>query len=168
MPTPTYDLIATNVVSSTVSSVTFSSIPATYRDLVLVLVAAGTAPGGSAQIRFNGDTGANYYWVRMEGNGTTASTASGAVSFMPGSGNLYINTGLTYQAVINIMDYSATDKHKMAIHRVNQTVEPTYSGVGAAAHITRWENTSAINEILIYTSPNFVAGSTFYLYGIVS
>lgn len=168
MPTPTYDLIASNVLSSSASSVTFSSIPATYRDLIIVLVTGTTSAGSSAQIRFNSDTGSNYSWVRMQGNGSSTTSASSTSSFLPVSGNLYTDTGLTYNSIIQIMDYSATDKHKSVIHRVNQTTEPTYGGVGTAAHASRWANTSAINTILIYTGGSFVSGSTFYLYGIVS
>jgi hypothetical protein len=42
MPTPTYDLIESTALGSSASSITFSSIPSTYRDLVLVIDVIGT------------------------------------------------------------------------------------------------------------------------------
>jgi hypothetical protein len=57
MPTPTYTPLATVTLGTTAASVTFSSIPATYRDLIFVL----SGLGGSANItlRYNGDSGSN-------------------------------------------------------------------------------------------------------------
>jgi hypothetical protein len=159
MPTPTYTPLATVTLGSSASSVTFSSIPATYRDLILVF--DGTATANSVvNFRYNGDSGANYYRVGMEGDGTTASS--------------YFGTDATSLRVINwrtarsnaihqIMDYSATDKHKTSISRGN----PTDVGVQSAAG--RWASTAAITSIALTLDANqFAAGCTFSLYGIAS
>ena len=63
MATPTYIALATTTLSSAVGSVTFSSIPAGYRDLVLV--AEGLTSGATSNVRmqFNSDTGNNYSLV---------------------------------------------------------------------------------------------------------
>ena len=153
MPTPTYDLIASNVLSSSASSVTFSSIPATYRDLVLVCNTLGAA----GFIQINSDTGSNYPAVVMYGNGTTAASYTETPAFF----NFSESNGL---GRVQFFDYSATDKHKSILVRNDKAADFAY------ASTVRWANTSAITSIYIYNrfSVNFSAGSTFYLYGIAS
>ena len=74
--TTTYEFIAKNVLSSNTSSITFSSIPQTYTDLVLIINGGNT---GAVQvaIRFNGDTGNNYSNQSLTGNGATAYATRG-------------------------------------------------------------------------------------------
>jgi hypothetical protein len=159
MPTPTYTPLATVTLGSSASSVTFSSIPATYRDLILVVTASG---GGEVdeRLRFNGDTGSNYSFVRMFGDGSSAATSSVSGTYIRTlAGNL---SGL-HNAIIQIMDYSATDKHKTTLGRGNNSA--TFV-VGTAG---RWANTAAINSIdYSLSSGSFAAGSTFSLYGVIA
>ena len=157
MPTPTYDLIASNVLGSSAASVTFSSIPATYRDLILVIAYPGFFNG--ANITLNNDTGSNYSRVSASGSGSTASSfsASGSAFFLqtfsePAGGN----------HIIQIFDYSTTDKHKTGLSRLNLSDNQV---LAAAA---RWGNTAAINEIdlISLSGGQFAANTTFHLYGI--
>ena len=161
MPTPTYDLLASNVLTSSASSVTFSSIPATYRDLIVVCTTKSTTTYHTVYIRFNSDTGSNYPTVRAFGF-TSAGSDSATYSFI--DANLGIDAGNFQTTISNIMDYSATDKHKTVLSRANGT--PNYVAMTAS----RWANTSAINSVNIFnaTAVNFDSGSSFYLYGIVS
>ena len=150
MPTPTYDLIASNVLSSSASSVTFNSIPATYRDLVLVT----SGLNGGFFARLNGDTGANYSRVYMRGNGSSALSGAGSENFVRVNG---------WATIFHFLDYSATDKHKPILIRSD-----TYYSL-TQADAQRWANTAAINSIeLNANGGDFPSGSTFYLYGIVS
>jgi hypothetical protein len=74
-----------------------------------------------------------------------------------------INTTGRYMGILQVMDYSATDKHKTSLVRSGESVD------GTEAWVSRWPSTSAINSILLYTGSNsFTAGSTFALYGIVA
>jgi hypothetical protein len=72
MPTPTYVAIAKTVLSSNQAEITFSSIPSTYTDLV-VLVSARSASGGSTSdnvaLRLNGST-TTYSYTFLSGNGS--------------------------------------------------------------------------------------------------
>lgn len=156
--TVTYDLIASNVLSSTAASVTFSSISASYRDLVLV-VSGPTATNPDLVIELNGDTtAANYSNVNMYGNGSTATSGTG---FRPKRIGVW-GTGSS-NFITQFLDYSATNKHKTYLSRVNDAG----SGVWAAAN--RWANTAAINEIkAVADGTTWASGTTFYLYGIVS
>ena len=162
MPTNTYTALATLTLASAQSTVTFGSIPATgYRDLVLVTsVATQSDSFRQYRMRLNGDSGANYSQVRMDGNGSSTgssgdSSATEMLFFSTGTGSTFATM------ITQFMDYSATDKHKTLLHRSN-TPDAT---VGAQA--ARWSNTAAISSIAIYTpAGQFVAGSTFSLYGI--
>jgi hypothetical protein len=145
MATPTYTLIDSTVLGSSASSVTFSSIPADYRDLVLV-VETDTA----VWLRPNSDSGTNYSAVFMYGSG--GGTGSGS-----GTGFTLANIGANGMA--QIFDYSATDKHKTILSKYNL---PTY----VEARASRWADTSAITSLLLDCSSTFASGSTFYLYGI--
>jgi hypothetical protein len=169
MPTPTYDLIASNVLTSAASSVTFSSIPGTYRDLVLVCGnLLNTNPENSnVVIRINGDTGSNYSVVTATGSGTNTTSRTASTTFLYADldvvfGNTSPQVGLN---IIEFMDYSATDKHKTILSRSN------VANRGVGMYAGRWANTAAITSIqaLIEASAGqFAIGSSFHLYGIVS
>ena len=168
MPTPTYDLIASNVLTSSASSVTFSSIPATYRDLVFVAewnVQSGF--GTYVKVRFNSDSGTNYSLVEMKGDGASAvsTSSTGENGIFVGDYNAAPTANQKFLTIQQIMDYSATDKHKTVLERSNNA-----SGVVTGwAH--RWASTSAITSLQILcvsAGQTFSAGNSFYLYGIVS
>jgi hypothetical protein len=163
MPTPTYDLIASNVLGSAVSSVTFSSISSSYRDLILVINSAASA-GVYINLRFNSDTGSNYYWSVMGGDGSaTISTSDSMVDRLRIGYSSYPSSGNNSLQIAQIMDYSATDKHKTVLSRGNQAA----TGVDAVAG--RWASTSAINSVTaLLGSGTFSVGGSFYLYGLVS
>jgi hypothetical protein len=158
MPTPTYTPLATVTLGASASSVTFSSIPATYRDLILV--ASGTATSnGALLLRYNGDTGSNYSRVGMAGNGSSAASFSGTDT----------SVGLTlWQTTqgnikIQVMDYSATDKHTTGLSNGG------LAGAEAVAIAHRWANTAAVTSItILHNSFQMAAGTTLSLYGVIA
>lgn len=159
MPTPTYIALANLTLSSTDSVVEFASIPNTYRDLV-VIVEGTTAASVNGSLYFNGQTsaGSNYSWVRMygQGSGTGVSNKDATTAF---AYDFYTNRTILR---IQIMDYSATDKHKTILSRWDTAQNIT----GATA--MRWANTNAITSLSFSPGTNFNLGTTFALYGIVS
>jgi hypothetical protein len=170
MPTPTYIALANITLGSSASSVTFSSIPATYRDLVLVIAAASNDSNQTAIMRFNGDTAGNYNMVHMigTGGGSGSSQTENSVGFLNISKGIGVPTSLGDVTIISqIMDYSATDKHKTALTRANSVNSPF---PGTSAQAGRWGNTVAITSVAIALSSggNYITGSTFSLYGIRS
>lgn len=153
----TYTLIDSEVLASSASSVTFTSIPADYRDLILVVNPVMTSGAGVSAVTFNSDTGSNYSYVTMSGDGSSPSSSSGTTTYLFGTGSSDTEPRLySFQ----IMDYSATDKHKTVLQR-RQDAE-------VYAYASRWASTSAIASIQIgfNTTNSYAAGSTFYLYGI--
>jgi hypothetical protein len=164
LPTPTYTALATVTLASATSSVTFSSIPATYRDLILVVNGQFTTATGLG-IRLNGDTGANYPLIVLDNDGGTprSATDSSATSFYGSwSGT---TSGTRYNNELQLMDYSATNKHKTALWRNGYTDNSGISRVSAFAG--RWANTAAVTSINIFAT-NMNTGFTFSLYGIAS
>jgi hypothetical protein len=161
MPTPTYTPLATVTLGSSASSVTFSSIPATYRDLILVF--AGTRTGNNnVQYRFNSDTGTNYSTVIAAGNGSGTTSSAESLSFLF-STSYTLQTDTQLNTILQVMDYSATDKHKTTLLRFAQ------AGSGVSMAAGRWANTAAITSVQIYTGNNdFGFGSTFSLYGVIA
>jgi hypothetical protein len=163
MATPTYELIDSTVLGSSSASVTFSSIPADYRDLVLVAEPEATTASAEEiriELVINSDTGSNYSYVRMGGDGSSASSSSGTLSWVLFNG--FLADGERGIRIAQLMDYSATDKHTTLLVRDSST------DVGRVeATAVRWANTSAVTSVEVRTrSGNYAAGSTFYLYGI--
>jgi hypothetical protein len=161
--TQTYRPLANITLGTAASSVTFSSIPATFRDLVVVLLGEGSTTL-EGRIRLNGDTGSNYTYVRMSGDGSAVSSAApaaGTSGFL--SSVAKATTTVPLQMTINIMDYSATDKHKTIVSRANQSAN------GSEGLANRWANTAAVTSVAILTSTgNWAVGTRVALYGIVS
>ena len=160
MGTPTYTALATVTLGSSASSVTFSSIPATYRDLVLVAAAKTGVGDDYTVIRVNSDSGSNYSRVQMLGTGSVFN--SGAFSSETAFLGSYFGGTDNCSNTYHFMDYSATDKHKTVLMRTN--IEGR-----TMASANRWASTSAITSIYLAANTGpFQTGSTFALYGIAS
>jgi hypothetical protein len=163
VPTATYIALANLTLSSGDSSITFSSIPATYRDLVLVVSGSSTG-GGFFAMKLN-SSATGYSRIAMAGNGSTTTSYTGGSSE-------YIDTGFAIGAnnsfvhISNFIDYSATDKSKSVLVRGNTPANTANQPI--AAGYFRWDSNNAINSIEVFMGNNFDSGTTFSLYGIVS
>ena len=160
MPTPTYIPLQTITLASAASSVTFASIPQTYRDLVLV-VAGSSIP--LYYLRVNEDSGSNYNAIGMKAR------SNGVFSYTDSNfPQIYVNgnPGGWLDSQIQLLDYSATDKQKSMIIR-NGNYDGILSSITAVAIAARWANTNAVTSILVSTnSSTFAVGATFSLYAI--
>ena len=164
--TATYEKIATNTLGSATASVTFSSISGAYTDLVLISNVDVTSAGASINIRFNSDTGSNYSYTAIYGNGSTAASARGNNSpYSYIAAYVAPNTALEMVITTNIQNYSNTTTNKTFISRSNRA--SASNSPGAEALVGLWRNTSAITSItLAADSGNLDTGCTFTLYGI--
>ena len=154
----TYTPIATTTLGSSAASYTFSSIPSTYTDLVLVI--NGTAASGANMlIQFNSDTATNYSATRLIGDGSTAQSDR-----ITSNANLYVGGMGTDNStnIVNIQNYANTTTYKTTLSRASAT------GIWTAEMVSLWRSTSAINSVKVYlaSSVNFNTGTTFTLYGI--
>jgi hypothetical protein len=145
--------LATVTLQATSNEVVFSGIPATYRDLILIVNCRHTGSGAQNLImQFNSDAG-NASRVYMAGYSST--TESGTLSNLIAQFNDQNNNEV---GISHIMDYSATDKHKTVLTRTNDSIF-------VEAMAQRWASTAAINSIRLAYTSTFAIGSTFSLYG---
>ena len=155
----TYEPISTQTLGTAVGSVTFSSIPATYTDLVLVF--NGTAASAQfMELRFNGDTATNYSQTRLTGNGTSASSDRTSTQDVMQVGNLHTDQTTN---IIQVMNYANATTFKTVLCRSNQ------AGAQVSARVGLWRKTpEAIATILVRPggSANFSVGCVFTLYGV--
>jgi hypothetical protein len=154
----TYTPIATTTLGSAAATVTFSSIPGTYTDLILVADTVNASGADNFLLNFNSDTGSNYSVTRLNGNGTSASSSRGTNQTILQCGEVYSTRSTT---IVQILNYSNSTTYKTTLTRQNN------AGAGVNANVNLWRSTAAITTILISTSSyNFSAGSQFTLYGI--
>jgi hypothetical protein len=160
--TAKFTVLGNTTLTTSSSSVTFSSIPGGYKDLVIVYEIQANSGNTTPAFRVNGDSGNNYNEVYMRGNGSTAASGANAnISFIAPSQNSSPDTE-RQMVITQFMDYSATDKHKTGLARANR------AGGWVFASAFRWANTSAITSLTVLElgSANFAAGSTFRLLGV--
>lgn len=162
----TYEKVATHTVPSATAAYTFTSIPATYTDLILVASVKASSFANDLAIRVgNGsvDSGSNYSNTIFTGNGTSAQSFTGRnqTSIFPG---YYAGPRTTLGdsgQIIYFMNYSNTTTNKVILSRSNA------AAVGVDALVNAWRSNVAINTIeLRIISNNIAEGSTFTLYGI--
>jgi hypothetical protein len=164
----TYEPIATTTLGSDQTDITFSSIPATYTDLVFVVQAQSTVAGTSVntmRCRINGDTGTNYSYTNLDGEPPTAASGreTSVTYFVPGN---IPQTSATSRnlCIFSIMNYANTTTYKTILSRGNTQIQTN-------ANVALWRSTAAINSVTI--SRNFGAGevktgSIVSVYGIAA
>lgn len=159
----TYEPIATTTLTSAQGTVTFSSIPSTYTDLVLVVEGSASSTAFDAYIQFNGDTGSNYSFTSVNGTGANAQSfrASSQTSMATDRQATFRSGNRTMQR-INIMNYSNETTNKTVIVRSDSPADATEALVGL------WRSTTAITSLTIgnNAAANYATGSIFTLYGI--
>ena len=160
--TGTYTLIAGTTLSATATNVTFSSIPATYTDLIIV----GNYTFNSSDrafVWYNGDTGNNYSQTFLYGNGTSALSTSN-INYGAGYIDNVASAGSGESVAFNMhyMDYANTTTFKTALARLS------HPDKNASLCAQLWRSTAAINQIAFRgaSGGSFSIGSTFKLYGI--
>ena len=169
MATNTYVALDKVTVGTATNTVTFTSIPATYTDLVIV-AKYGTSGSGSAMwLRFNGDTATNYSGTTLLGTGSAAasdrfsSTAQFYWAYNIVSASASTNDT---QTIFQIQNYANTTTFKTLLTRTSSIGS---ASPGTETSVGLWRKTpEAINSITLNasTSYTFNVGSTFSLYGI--
>ena len=166
----TYNLIASNTLSSSAASVTFSAIPNTYTDLVLRMSIRydGALIHGSTEIRFNSDSTTNYSRTSLWGDGSNVTSDRGSsqstlifprsITGDSATANTFSNTE------IYIPSYAVSQNKPIGGFGVGENNATTAS---LAANAGLWRNTAAITSIFIQSNgTNLLSGSSFFLYGI--
>ena len=164
-----YESIATVTVGAGGSStISFTSIPSTYKHLQIRGIARDASTSGSINMQFNSDTGNNYarHAIYADGSGAYASAASSIAFVRPGfvAASSY-GSNIFGAIVCDILDYQNTNKYKTG--RCIYGYDMNGSGFITMQSIL-WKNTNAITGLSFTsaTGGNFQQYSTAALYGI--
>jgi len=163
-----YESIATVTPSGT--SVTFSSIPQTYKHLQVRLISRTTRNDASVDglyLRMNGDTAGNYSTHFIQGNGSSASVVAGSNSTVIlaayNGADAQTPANVFSASVWDILDYTNTNKYKTTRSLFGYDDNSAGTITFASGN---WRNTAAVTSLTFLAEGNFVANSHFALYGI--
>jgi len=167
-----YELIErVNVGAGGSSSISFSSIPSTYRHLQVRAFHRATTGAGDGTIfmRFNSDSGSNYSSHRLYGYGGSLGSDSSVNATAVSAGH---SMGATpslqgFSVMINdILDYANASKYKTVRSLAGTDLNGDASGA-IFFNSGNWRSNSTITSITITTNQtSFAQYSTFALYGI--
>ena len=104
----TYEPIATTTLSSAASTITFSSISGSYTDVRIVLVGTHEATATTIRMQVNSDTGTNYSYTELVGDGATATSGRGTSSSRINCGNANFNTTLPSLITVDWFSYAGS------------------------------------------------------------
>jgi hypothetical protein len=168
-----YDLLQTEILTGSQASVTFSSLgdyAGTYQHLQIRALTRSTTGGTGSDylyMQFNADTGSNYSWHHLQGNGSTVSSTAATstqfvrTGFVPRSGSTASNFGA---AVIDILDPFESSKYT-----TSRTLTGTLDGTNNVVilYSGNWRDLDALTSIKLYPEANsFAQYSRFGLYGL--
>jgi len=175
--TNSYESIATVTVGTAQSTISFTSIPSTYKHLQVRGLTRGTdaSNGGVAvYMRLNGDTASNYSNHGLDAfQGASANTEAfgnanttyGLNFYQPSAGN---TASIFAGGVTDILDYQNTNKYKTTRSLGGYDMNGSTSGYNyIGIYSGSWRNTAAVTQIdLICSAGSFDTYSKFALYGI--
>jgi hypothetical protein len=172
--TGTYELIESNILTGNQTSITFSSLgtySSNYKHLQLRVTGRSTTTFGnendSFYIRLNGDSGSNYSFHQLSGNGSSVSSAGStsqtyaALLMMASNG---AGANIFGAGVVDILDSYSTSKNKTM-----RSFTGVYVNTQRFAMVrsSAWLNTASITSITVGSiDGSMVAGSRLSLYGV--
>lgn len=164
-------LITETVTSGSAANVSFTSIPSTYRDLEIRVRGRGSKSAGNAivRVRFNGDTGSNYDFAKLDSFGGTPSGGNGAATTSADFG--YVSgatapTNASSSVELIVFDYKGTTFQKSAVSRGTIVQGTTTGNIFVTSGVVNWRSTSAITQVDVFPdSGNFIDGTVVSLYG---
>lgn len=169
-PSGDFDSIATTTVGfGGAATITFSSIPATFKHLQLRCLARTNRADTDDQLRIqiNSDTASNYSMHALSGDGASTSTnglASQTYMFLGRPTAALASASIFGVTVIDIVDYANTSKYKT--FRGSTGID--FNGSGFSSFLSgAWLNTAAITSVQVTFIGSLMSEySQFALYGI--
>ena len=159
-----YESIATVTATGGETELNFISIPATYKHLQIRGISQLSGANWLA-LQLNTDSGANYTYHYLQGNGTAASAAGSTgesqitfISRSPATASIFGTM------ILDIIDYASTSKYKT----IRSFTGADTNGAGNILLTSGlWLSTLAVTGLTIKAnSGTYAAGTTFALYGI--
>lgn len=160
-----FELISTAYGTGSSGTITFSSIPQTYKHLQIRIAAANNS-GSTVTIvpNFNGDTASNYSAHWLAANGSSVSSSGSPSNTIQGIIMIADGSSAVSPMIMDILDYSDTNKYKTMKSFFGYTASP-YELL--RVHSANWRNTAAITSIsLVAAAGSYTSNSRFSLYGV--
>jgi hypothetical protein len=163
----TYEPIATANGTGSSATITFSSIPATYTDLRVIIQATSPASGQyvSPGMRFNSDSGSNYSYTVLWGDGSSAGSyrVNNQTSFYAGPSQVGVQNLNPCLSVVDILNYTASMNKTSLIEGMLDD-----NGSGSTERIVSlWRNTAAITTVAVISQgASFSTSTVVTIYGI--
>ena len=155
--------LISQVTPSGVGTVTFSSIPSTYKSLQIRfnLITSSNLDYG---LQFNGDTGTNYAIHGLWGNGNTAQVVSGtSLTYIELNVHGTISTVYPNVGILDVIDYANANKNKTIklLTGVNNNTSAGTMEIDSGV----WLSTAAVTSLTFSTLGGTYTG-TISLYGV--
>ena len=169
-----YESIATVTVGAGgAANVEFTGISGSYSHLQIRFIARtarASFPDDNMAMQLNGNTGSNYAWHQLNGNGSTATSGASTTTTDMRVGRTTgatATSGMFGAGVIDILDYANTNKYRtLRSLSGNDT-----NGAGDITLMSGlYQSTTAVTSIKLFSqtgSNNFSQYSSFALYGII-
>jgi hypothetical protein len=160
----TYEPIATTTLSSATATISFTSISASYTDIRVVLVGSHETTATTLRMQVNSDTGTNYSYTELIGDGATASSSRGTSSSRINCGNSNFNNTQPSLITVDWFSYAGSTNKTCLV-----TASQDRNGSGSVLRtVGLWRSTSAITSVQLFPATgNFATGTTATLYGIL-
>ena len=157
-------IATTTVGAGGASEIIFSSIPATYKHLQIRGIIRNSVTEGNFRIQFNSDTAANYSHHQFTGDGSANASFAGASQSYITSGNFSGVANIFNNVVLDIVDYTNTNKFKTT----RSLTGFDRNGAGSVYFNSgNWRSSSAITSIRLFAGNDaFAQYSSLALYGI--
>ena len=172
--TGSYESIASATGTGSNSTITFSSIPSTYKHLQIRALTRdtksyGTVTTGMLNMMVNSSTG-SYTWHRLTGDGsaadaggTTGETYAQCTRCVPQSP---VTANVFGAAIIDIADYASTTKNKTIRSFGGTDANTASTQFQIQLNSNLWTSTAAITSLSFIAIEFWAVGTTIALYGI--
>jgi hypothetical protein len=170
-----YESIATVTVGSGgASTISFSSIPSTFKHLQIRYLSAQTnasVASAYSQLNFNSDTGGNYTDHQLYGDGSDAVAVNSGTSLTTiyvqrDSARTGAGANIFGATVMDILDYANTSKYKTVRYLAGVDANTASTQFRITLGSGLWMSTSAISSIVFTGAYSYAEKTTFALYGI--
>lgn len=148
------EVIGSSVLAGAAASVVFK-FPTVYRAVLIECYLKVGAGNGRMSITFNGDTGANYSYQRIDASGATVTgaRATGQTSFTPGQG-----TGVSPAVELNMLITKTTAAAKAQV--VSQWANKAVAAMTYEVSGGEWNNTADLLTSVTFTGAEDLATNT--------